>query len=227
MAKLDYTIRKLPSFKETDESVIENIVKANVAAFDGDKFNGILLGDHWEFAPALQRAFAVDCLMGGHVYVVELDGKIIADAMWFGPGQGLMQAEGAAEAGFNKFMAALTEKDPDVAGWWGTYYVGKYSSFASDCLGGPEYKQDGWHLQVIAVHPEYQRHGIGRALIEKAEEEIKKNPEPKARRICLETEREGPYKFYEAMGFKDRGVATFEGHGDLGSSPMWCFAKEI
>lgn len=57
-----------------------------------DKFNGILLGNHWDLAPSLQRAFAVDCLMGGHVYVVELDGKIIGDAMWFGPGQGLMQA---------------------------------------------------------------------------------------------------------------------------------------
>jgi len=163
------------------------------------------------------------------MYVVELDGRIIADAMWYGPGQALLKAEGSAEAGFNKFMTALKEKDPEVATWWNTYYMGKYASFTDECLRGPEFKRDGWLLQVIGVLPEYQRHGIGSALVKCVEDQISSNPDagPAERKISLETEMEGPRKFYQKVGFVEKGETIIEGFGDQVNCPMWCYAKAL
>ncbi len=50
----------------------------------------LLLGGHWDLAPCIHRAFLIDFLVGGHVYVAELDdGKMIASAMWSGPGEAM------------------------------------------------------------------------------------------------------------------------------------------
>ncbi|KLO05394.1 hypothetical protein SCHPADRAFT_839474, partial [Schizopora paradoxa] len=76
------------------------------------------------------------------------------------------------EEGFNRFMAALEQKDAEAAKWWKEYYMNKYASFTDGCLDGPEAKQGGWRLQVIGVLPEYQRYGIGAALIKVIEDKV-------------------------------------------------------
>jgi len=229
-AKLNYSIRRLPGFKETPESVIETITKITCAAFDKDRFMELLLGGHWDLAPCIHRAFLIDFLVGGHVYVAELDdGKMIASAMWSGPGEALRKEELSAQEGFSTFMTTLVQKYPDVAKWWTEYYFEKYASFTKGCLNGPEFKRDGWALQIIGILPEYQSYGIGTALIKAVEDQILSNPNagPAERKVSLETENERARKFYQKIGFTERGETTIEGHGSLGNCPMWCFAKEF
>ncbi len=53
---------------------------------------GLLLGGHWDLAPCIYRGFVIDFLIGGHIYVAELDdGKMIACAMWSGPGEAMLK----------------------------------------------------------------------------------------------------------------------------------------
>ncbi|KLO05398.1 hypothetical protein SCHPADRAFT_727782 [Schizopora paradoxa] len=227
--KLDFTIRKLPGFNDVPETTIDALTKVNCAVFHNDRFNRLVLGGHWDLAPAWHRSFVIDCLMGGVVYVVELDNQIIGDALWHGPGQALSQVEGAAEAGWDRYMAALKKKEPGMEEWWSSYFLPKHSEFMNECLQDPAYKLNGWFLQVIGVLPEYQRNGIGSALINVIFNEIARNPDapPAERNICLEVEAEGARNFYKKLGFVEKGEIAVKGLGDLGCCPISCFAKEF
>jgi ribosomal protein S18 acetylase RimI-like enzyme len=78
---------------------------------------------------------------------------------------------------------------PELQQWWGTQvgslfpntnksvkmdpfqFLPQYSLFVSERLG-EGVKQNNWHLQTLATHPDYQRHGVARALIEAVAEKV-------------------------------------------------------
>lgn len=61
-------------------------------------------------------------LIGGAVYVAETseDGAV-GGAVWFGPGQELLEDEDQAAAGFNGFMETLGGRYPEMVPWWMDY----------------------------------------------------------------------------------------------------------
>lgn len=70
--------------------------------------------------------------------------------------EGLEEIQTVSEEGF--IRVALSDDGQTVLGWIG---------------GLPEYDGNVWELHPMAVHPNYQKQGIGRALIADFEQQIK------------------------------------------------------
>jgi aminoglycoside 6'-N-acetyltransferase I len=98
-------------------------------------------------------------------------------------------------------------------------------------IGGiPEYQGHAWQLHPLAVHPQYQGHGIGRALVNDLEEIVRKHrgttiylgtddedqmtslsqidlyPNVLEHIANIQNLRNHPYSFYQKMGFVIIGV---------------------
>ena len=64
-----------------------------------DKFSNFLVGGHKELSPILQRSTVMSGLLGGIVYACEnAENKIIAGAVWFGPGESISHRLAELEA---------------------------------------------------------------------------------------------------------------------------------
>ncbi|KLO05395.1 hypothetical protein SCHPADRAFT_896287 [Schizopora paradoxa] len=238
-ATIKYTIRKLPEFKDVSESTIKAIINVNCAAFKGDLYTKIILGGHLDLAPCMERAFLIDSLKSGHVYVAELeDGTIVGNALWHRRGdppvgtpltKKLLLGENANEEGFHKFFSALEQRDSGLAKWWNGYFQEKFSSFTQECLATYGNKEAVWQLYSVGILPEYQRYGIGTAFVKAIEDQITNNPnsDPADRKISLVADMDVARKFYHKLGFVIRGETIIEGYGDLGTCPLWHFVKDV
>ncbi|EJC99626.1 uncharacterized protein FOMMEDRAFT_127812 [Fomitiporia mediterranea MF3/22] len=179
--------------------------------------------------PDVFRSHIKAGLVGGLVYVArhKSDG-IIGLAAWFGPGAELYTTPEQCEAGFNKLMADIAEKDPDMQIWWTQYFLPKYGEFAKEALGGPEYKRDGWTLSMIGVKREYQRRGIGTEFIMLVEEKVRNEVEESARHMTVDTETDEALSFYLKVGFVERGRIEIEAEKKFnGSFRQVCLTKDV
>jgi [ribosomal protein S18]-alanine N-acetyltransferase len=100
--------------------------------------------------------------------------------------------------------------------WSRSMFAGELAKPASLCLGAFERDElagymivsryvDAWHVMNIAVAPEFRRHGIATALLERLFELTEDNS---LRGYTLEVRvsNEGAIKLYERLGFQARGV---------------------
>jgi len=68
------------------------------------------------------------------------------------------------------------------------------------------YVNRGW-VNYLAVDPNYRRHGIGRRVMKKAEEELSRLGCPKIN-VQIHTSNEGAIGFYESIGFRRDDVIS-------------------
>ncbi|KAL1708966.1 hypothetical protein EV121DRAFT_253478 [Schizophyllum commune] len=177
----------------TDEE-IERIVAVNVAAFADDTFNHVLVGGNTSLLPLLMRAQIKAGLIGGEVYVAGFGPDDISSAaVWFGPGQELLDSPEQGAAGFNEFMGSITE---GTRTWWTSKFFPFYGATTTEAFG-EGFKKANWHLQLLATEPRAQRKGLATALI-KAVNRLAKE---KGKSLTVETETEGALKFYKGTGF--------------------------
>ncbi|KAJ6447754.1 hypothetical protein C8R47DRAFT_958430, partial [Mycena vitilis] len=82
---------------------------------------------------------------GGQVYFAENEDKeIVGVTVWFPPEQ--------RAAGWNQLLGKLSK---ETQAWWALLV---YDDFvASESVLGPEGFANAFHLQLIAIHPDYQR----------------------------------------------------------------------
>lgn len=87
-----------------------------------DKFNNLVVGGLSDLLATEIDAVTRAALIGGSVYVAETpeDGAL-GGAVWFGPGQELLEDEEQAAAGFNQFMETLGGRYPEMIPWWMDY----------------------------------------------------------------------------------------------------------
>ncbi len=71
----------------------------------------------------------------------------------------------------------------------------------------PQRQKVGW-MDMIGIHPDYQRRSVGRLLIEAFTEQCKRNNAP-VRGVVKEGD-ERLEKFMESLGFKKQETAVFE-----------------
>jgi len=220
------------------EAEVESTTQVMGDAFTGDVFTEMTVGASGAGAKSslvadLHRAQIKAGLVGGRVYVAEIEGVgIVGAAVSFGPGQELLGSPGQAEAGFNHFMEELGKNNPTMPAWWMSYFLPKYSAFTTEALGDSGFKHNGWQLQLLGVRSEYQRHGVGRALVGFIEAEARATEPALAAsmKMSVETETEGALSFYKAVGFVERGKTTISGEekSQCGAScPMWCLSKDL
>ncbi|KAJ7161206.1 hypothetical protein C8R46DRAFT_1106717 [Mycena filopes] len=133
-------------------------------AFTGDLFTAVATGhapedpDTTYIGPFCKSA-VVAGLLGGEVYVAETvdTKKIIACAVWFGPGHTMFDTPEQRQHSLESLMASFDKDPPGL-------FLPRYDSFLASTIGEGT-KHAAWHLQTLAVDPEYQRQGVGKLLV--------------------------------------------------------------
>ncbi|KAJ7038956.1 hypothetical protein C8F04DRAFT_1255526 [Mycena alexandri] len=137
----------------------------------------------------------VAALLGGEVYVAETTDtkKIIGCAVWFGPGHTLFDTPEQQQHALGPLMASFNK---ELQAWWLTTFLPKYDSFLASTLSEGT-KHAAWHLQTLAVDPEYQQKGAGRLLVNA----IVDKAAPTKTALCVECSTETNIEVYTKMGF--------------------------
>ncbi|KAJ7131902.1 hypothetical protein C8R43DRAFT_1133570 [Mycena crocata] len=195
-SKLDVNVRLVT---DATDNEIQKAITVLGEAFQWHFFNDELDGDD-SLVPELLGAYTKAGLVGGQVYFAEnlLDGDIIGVAIWFGPGQKSLGTPGQRAAGWDPLMARLS---PKCRSWWDYFLRLLYDDFVEETLGAGVLLR-AFHLQLIGIHPGYQRKGIGRKMLEVVQERARE-----ANTICvLETfPEERATTVYEPLGYTIRG----------------------
>ncbi|KAJ7912545.1 hypothetical protein B0H13DRAFT_2191028 [Mycena leptocephala] len=203
-------------------------------AFTGDLFTAVISGhdpdgktiDH--IGP-LWISTVVAGLLGGEVYVAETDDvekKIVGCAVWFGPGHSMYDTENEQKHSFHPLMATFSK---DLQAWWLDVFLPKIDMFVATALS-PGARHNSWHLQTLAVDPEYQRKGVATRLINMVAEKARLT----GTMLCLETETEINIEIYTKLGFslmpREKGGIDECGERFTGvdgnSFCMWVLARD-
>ncbi|KAI9000437.1 acyl-CoA N-acyltransferase [Trametes punicea] len=214
---MSVTIREVT---ELSEAEMDKYNKLLAEAFHYQLFGGALGNDRSLQEPMMRAHLAPALVNGsGEVHVAELpDVGAVGVAIWFRPGHTYLDSDAQRNAGWNELMDRLPTQYSD---WWATF-LKEYDELAEKTIGR-EVKRGGYHLQLIGVVPEYQRKGIGTALIRYAENKAHALKVP----TTIETIGAFNVRIYQSLGYK---VA---GSGHLTSPPpadgtfeMFVFIKQ-
>ncbi len=63
---------------------------------------------------------------------------------------------------------------------------------------------------MLAIRPEYHRHGVGSALFQSMLTELQTRPQVKSLILWVESDNESARRFYEKMGMSEDGVRQIE-----------------
>lgn len=174
------------------------------AAFADDPFIGWFLRDSRRRRLALPRFFRSvlhDLLAGNAVYAIETDEQLRGIAAWAPPG-----ATGPPRAAWSRAGIAAFEfralfphaAEPMLRG---------FESLAAHHPEAPH-----WYLAFVGIDPGWQRHGLGRLLLEPVLEQA----DADANACYLETPFPDTKRFYEGLGF----VETDRLHPVAGAPPI-------
>ncbi|KAH8836113.1 hypothetical protein DL96DRAFT_1576777 [Flagelloscypha sp. PMI_526] len=138
----------------------------------------------------------------GQVYVAKSNqgNEIVGVAVWFGPGQRLLQNQEQEErCGWNAFQQRLSAQSRR---WWS--YFNETYNYQIDLILGPDVRLEGWHLQLLGVHPDYQRRGIATSLCELIEAKARSS----GLLSVLDTADPAlsEHVYQKAMGYELRGI---------------------
>ncbi|KAJ7609355.1 hypothetical protein DFH06DRAFT_1247246 [Mycena polygramma] len=151
--------------------------------------------------PDILGAYLKAGLVGGQVYFAENRSKeIIGVTIWFKPGQKALGTREQRAAGWDQLMAKLSEK---CRSWWTYFLRFLYDEFVEGTLG-PGVMLGAFHLQLIGIHPDYQRQGIAGCMMSIVE----KQAHERGTLCVLETPNEQLAKVvYKALGYTVRGLS--------------------
>ncbi|TCD66339.1 hypothetical protein EIP91_001443 [Steccherinum ochraceum] len=183
---------------------LEATAQVAVAAFHGDEFTKCCLGGNWDLSPAEQRALINAQQIGGENWVACDGDKIVAFAGWYGPGRTLFDSPEQEAAGWNEFVEQMPAR---LHAWWMDEFLPQYDATVDEALG-QGIKQSIWHLQLLATHPDYQRRGIGEALVKHKERLIAQAGDCSL--MCLESEDFKNCELYKKWGWDVKGNRHFE-----------------
>jgi len=86
---------------------------------------------------------------------------------------------------------------------------------------GSECKLNSWYLHVLAVHPDHQRKGIGRKLVQIGEALARQD----GTSVVLETTTRVNASIYQKLGFDIRGESKIT--SPFGECPLLLLTKEF
>ena len=100
--------------------------------------------------------------------------------------------------------------------WSRSMFAGELAKPASLCLGAFEGEQlagylivsryvDAWHIMNIAVSPDFRRHGIATALLERLFE-LTEDRSQRGYTLEVRVSNDGAIRLYERLGFTARGI---------------------
>ncbi|KAF8237728.1 hypothetical protein L208DRAFT_1375528 [Tricholoma matsutake] len=172
-----FRVRQIVASKEDKESLlklegipeisdIENIL---AAAFDEDVFTATVIGmeqvgSSRELIGPFWKSTVIAGLLAGEVYVAETPDtqKIVGCTVWFGPNHIMYGTKEEQEMVLGPLLGMLGKS---VSDWWMTEFLPGYGRFTETAFGQGK-KHASWHLQTLAVHPDHQRRGAAKQLVE-------------------------------------------------------------
>jgi ribosomal-protein-alanine N-acetyltransferase len=100
--------------------------------------------------------------------------------------------------------------------WSRSMFASELAKPTSICLGAFEGSDlvgyiinsryvDAWHVMNVAVHPEHQRRGVAKSLLERLFA-VTRDDERRGYTLEVRVSNEGAIKLYEQLGFSSRGV---------------------
>ncbi|CAE6484340.1 unnamed protein product [Rhizoctonia solani] len=113
----------------------------------------------------------------------------------------------------------LNRLDPETRKWWKEVMMHCYNQLTVEGLGEGT-KKEILHLQVLGVHPDFHRRGVGKALARHmlVQSDLQGIPS------CVETAKETNLLFYTSLGFEVKSEKEIPSpHGDFA---MWCLKRE-
>ncbi|KAJ7143978.1 hypothetical protein C8R44DRAFT_759203 [Mycena epipterygia] len=171
-------------------------------AFTGDLFTAVISAhdpnaEDTAYIGPLWISTVVAGLLGGEVYVAETDDvqkTIVGCAVWFGPGHSMYDTEDQQKHSLLPLMATF---DEDLQRWWQELFLPKLDAFVNSALGAAA-SHNSWHLQTLAVDPQYQRKGAATLLVNTIAEKARLT----GSMLSLETETETNIEVYTRLGFE-------------------------
>ncbi|TFY70295.1 hypothetical protein EVG20_g2712 [Dentipellis fragilis] len=118
------------------------------------------------------------------------------------------------ELGFNDLFARL---HPDTQKWWTEVYGKRVAEFLRDCIGNKTH--ESWYANLIATHPDWQRHGIATALVNVVYQRAAADKTI----LALCTGNETNTVIYQRMGFEVKGRLNLP--SSRGEIPTTCLTK--
>ncbi|KAJ7447277.1 hypothetical protein B0H11DRAFT_1878732 [Mycena galericulata] len=120
---------------------------------------------------------------------VDTSHKIIGCAVWFGPGHTMYDTT-------SRTILLMTGFNEELQTWWHSVFLPTYDAFVTSVVGEGT-KHNSWHLQTLAVDPEYQRKGAARILVSTIIEKAAATKTP----LCVESSTEANNELYTKLGF--------------------------
>ncbi|KAJ7097068.1 hypothetical protein B0H15DRAFT_824697 [Mycena belliarum] len=186
--------------------LVENATDAEIAkatqtlcdAFGGRFFTDELDGDI-KLVPYILGAYLKAGLVGGQVYFAEdATEGIVGVAIWFQPGHTSFGTPEQRAAGWDELMGKLSER---CRSWWTEFLKLLYDEFVEKQLGSGVMRA-AYHLQLIGIHPKYQKRGIGSKLLGIVGEQARVNNTT----CVLETpSKQLATEVYGSVGYRIRG----------------------
>ncbi|KAJ6525879.1 hypothetical protein DFH09DRAFT_995975 [Mycena vulgaris] len=171
-------------------------------AFTGDPFTAVVTahdpnGTDTSYIGPFWISTVVAGLLGGEVYVAETNDaerKIVGCAVWFSPGHSMYDTEPQLQHALGPLMASFDER---LQTWWHDVFFPQYDRFVISALGAGV-KHDSWHLQTLAVDPQYQRRGAATLLVNTVVEKASLS----GQKLCVEVQKAVNIEVYSRLGFK-------------------------
>jgi len=142
-------------------------------------------------------------------------GEVVGYGLCVPPGHELYDTEEQRELGHNEFMQRLSVEGKH-------YYstsMSEFGEWASKTMA-PVTVLNSYYIYLLMVIPEYQRKGIGSAIINMIKEKAAKNGDP----IGLATDIPSNVEVYKQMGFDVRGHKAMP--SPWGDWTGWMFTLE-
>ncbi|QRV86404.1 GNAT family acetyltransferase [Ceratobasidium sp. AG-Ba] len=163
--------------------------------------------------------FEVAFAGAGRVFGIFVGGlevsNLVGFSIWYEPGRGFL-ADDTQLRYWSNFAESLK---PELKSWWTEEMLPRYNKLTDEGLGEGN-KHNLLHLQVLGVHPGFQRQGLGSALVKHRLSQS----DADGVSTCLETEDEDNLPFYKKLGYTIKAQVLIPSpHGDF---TTWCFYRE-
>ncbi|KAF8610378.1 hypothetical protein BDV93DRAFT_14533 [Ceratobasidium sp. AG-I] len=203
---------------------LERLIEIIGIAFRHSPLTLPALGASYDDNPQLYNRFSRAQLQAaftgaGRVFGAFVDGmelkNLVGCAIWYEPGKEFLDDE-VQLSYWNEF---LTHLDLEVKRWWDEEMLPAYRKLTRDGLGEGT-KKGLLHLSLLGVHPDFQRKGLGIALVR----HMLDPNDAKGAASCVETTKPSNVAFYKALGYEVKAQTLVSSpHGDV---TMWSFYRE-
>ncbi|KAI8989074.1 acyl-CoA N-acyltransferase [Trametes punicea] len=204
------SVRRLVDPSEED---LEGVVKIIYNAFKDDVGTASYSGGSSRVQRDIYRRTIRACVSRGEVYLGLVDGEPHGVAALIGPG---------ADWAFYEQDDFIRDLSSYLEEWYIYHYIPTYEElYRAAFTAGQRARRDAWNLKFLAVDPDHQRKGLGRALLETA----CKQADAGGQRITADAKDPHAVHWFRKSGFTHRAVKNFASR-DTAGFPLWCMVRE-